>query len=103
MILEFERPVIDLERKISELRGLSDETVDFSAEIRKLEQKARRLQKEGFADLSAQQKGQRARHPARPFMLDYVSLLMDEFVELHGDGSIGDRPAIVGGMVQFDE
>jgi acetyl-CoA carboxylase carboxyl transferase subunit alpha len=103
MILEFERPIIDLERKISELRGLSTETVDFSAEIRKLEQKARRLQKEVFADLSAQQKVQLARHPARPYMLDYVSLLMDDFVELHGDRSFRDDPAIVGGMAQFDE
>jgi acetyl-CoA carboxylase carboxyl transferase subunit alpha len=103
MILEFERPIIDLERKISELRGLSTESVDFSAEIRRLEHKARRLQKEVFADLSAQQKVQLARHPARPYMLDYVSLLMDDFVELHGDRSFRDDPAIVGGLAQFDE
>ena len=103
MILEFERPIIDLEKKISELRGLSTETVDFSAEIRKLEQKARKLQKEVFAELSAQQKVQLARHPARPYMGDYVNLLMDDFVELHGDRSFHDDPAIVGGMAQFDE
>ncbi len=103
MILEFERPIIDLERKISELRGLSTETVDFSAEIRKLEQKARKLQKEVFADLSAQQKVQLARHPARPYMMDYVGLLMDDFVELHGDRGFRDDPAIVGGMAMFDE
>jgi acetyl-CoA carboxylase carboxyl transferase subunit alpha len=103
MILEFERPIIDLERKISELRTLSTETVDFSSEIRKLEQKARRLQKEIFADLSAQQKVQLARHPARPYLLDYVSLLMDDFVELHGDRSFRDDPAIIGGLATFDE
>jgi acetyl-CoA carboxylase carboxyl transferase subunit alpha len=103
MILEFERPIIDLERKIAELRGLSTESVDFSSEIRRLEQKARKLQKEVFADLSAQQKIQLARHPARPFMLDYIGLLMDGFVELHGDRSFRDDPAIVGGMAQFDE
>jgi len=103
MILEFERPIIDLERKISELRGLSTETVDFSTEIRRLEQKARKLQKEVFADLSAQQKVQLARHPGRPYLLDYVGLLMDDFVELHGDRSFGDDPAIVGGLAQFDE
>src|SRR6476646_8899011 len=103
MILEFERPIIDLEKKISELRELSTETVDFSAEIRKLEQKARKLQKEVFADLSAQQKVQLARHPARPFMMDYINLLMDDFVELHGDRSFRDDPAIVGGLAQFDE
>ena len=103
MILEFERPIIDLERKISELRTLSTDAVDFSAEIRKLEQKAKKLQKEIFADLSAQQKVQLARHPARPYMSDYVGLLMDDFVELHGDRSFHDDPAIVGGMAQFDE
>jgi acetyl-CoA carboxylase carboxyl transferase subunit alpha len=103
MILEFERPIIDLERKISELRGLSTESVDFSSEIRRLEQKARKLQKEVFADLSAQQKIQLARHPARPYMLDYVGLLMNDFVELHGDRSFRDDPAIIGGMAQFDE
>jgi acetyl-CoA carboxylase carboxyl transferase subunit alpha len=103
MILEFERPIIDLEKKISELRGLSTDAVDFSSEIRKLEQKARRLQKEVFADLSAQQKVQLARHPARPYMLDYITLLMDDFVELHGDRSFRDDPAIIGGFAQFDE
>jgi len=103
MILEFERPIIDLERKIAELRGLSTESVDFSSEIRRLEQKARKLQKEVFADLSAQQKVQLARHPGRPYLLDYVTLLMDDFVELHGDRSFRDDPAIVGGFAQFDE
>src|SRR5512144_3001601 len=103
MILEFERPIIDPEKKISELRGLSTDSVDFSAEIRKLEQKARKLQKEVFADLSAQQKVQLARHPGRPYLLDYVSLLMDDFVELHGDRSFHDDPAIIGGLAQFDE
>ncbi len=103
MILEFERPIIDLEKKIRELRNLSTESVDFSAEIRKLEQKSRRLQKEIFADLSAQQKVQLARHPGRPYMMDYVNLLMDDFVELHGDRSFRDDPAIVGGFAQFDE
>ena len=103
MILEFERPIIDLEKKIRELRGLSTETVDFSSEIRKLEQKARRLQKEVFAELSSQQKVQLARHPGRPYMMDYVNLLMDDFVELHGDRSFRDDPAIIGGFAQFDE
>src|SRR5687768_6027163 len=101
MILDFERPIIDLERKISELRNLSTEAVDFSSEIRRLEQKARKLQKEIFADLSAQQKVQLARHPGRPFMLDYIGFLMDDFVELHGDRSFRDDPSIVGGFARF--
>ncbi len=103
MILEFERPIIELERKINELQHLSTESVDFSSEIRKLEQKARKLQKEVFADLSAQQKVQLARHPGRPYMMDYVGLLMDDFIELHGDRSFRDDPAIIGGLAQFDE
>ena len=106
-ILEFERPIIDLEKKINELRGLSTSAstpgVDFSAEIRRLEQKARRLQKEVFAELTAQQKVQLARHPARPYMMDYVHLLMDDFVELHGDRGFRDDPSIIGGLAQFDE
>ena len=101
-ILDFERPIIDLERKIDELRGLSSKSVDFTSEIRRLEQKARKLQKEVFAELSAQQQVQLSRHPARPYMLDYVRLLTEDFVELHGDRSFRDDPAIVGGMARFD-
>jgi acetyl-CoA carboxylase carboxyl transferase subunit alpha len=103
MILEFERPIIDLERKIHELRGLSTPSVDFSSEIRRLEQKARKLQKEVFAELTPQQKVQLSRHPARPYMADYLRLLMDDFVELHGDRGFRDDPAIVGGIGHFDE
>jgi acetyl-CoA carboxylase carboxyl transferase subunit alpha len=103
MILDFERPIIDLERKIQELRGLSTQTVDFSSEIRRLELKARKLQKEVFADLTAQQKVQLSRHPARPYMADYIRLLMDDFAELHGDRSFRDDPAIIGGIGRFDE
>jgi len=101
-ILDFERPIIDLERKIEELRGLSTEKVDFTAEIRRLKQKARKLQKEVFADLSPTQKVQLSRHPARPFMDDYIRMLMDDFIELHGDRSFRDDAAIVGGMATFD-
>ncbi len=102
LVLEFERPIIDLERKIAQLRDLSTPTVDFSSEIRKLEGKARKLQREIFADLSAHQKVQLARHPGRPYTLDYVRLLTEDFVELHGDRSFHDDPAIIGGMARFD-
>jgi acetyl-CoA carboxylase carboxyl transferase subunit alpha len=101
-ILDFERPIIDLERKIDELRGLSTGMIDFSAEIHKLEQKARKLQREVFADLTPQQKVQLSRHPTRPYTLDYVRLLMEDFIELHGDRSFRDDPAIVGGMARLD-
>jgi len=100
-ILDFERPVIDLERKIEELRGLSTGQVDFTSEIRRLEQKARKLQQEVFAELTPQQQVQLSRHPMRPYTLDYVRLLTDDFVELHGDRSFRDDPAIVGGMARF--
>ncbi len=103
LVLEFERPIIDLERKIAELRALSTPTVDFSAEIRRLEQKARKLQKEVFAELTPQQKVQLSRHPARPYLLDYTRLLVEDFVELHGDRSFADDPAIVAGMARFDD
>ena len=103
MVLDFERPIVDLERKIIELRSLSTEQVDFSAEISRLESKARKLQREVFADLTPQQKVQLSRHPGRPYMLDYLPLLMEDFVELHGDRSFRDDPSIVGGMARFDE
>ncbi len=103
LVLEFERPVVDLENKIEELRGLSSESVDFTAEIRKLEQKARKLQKEVFAELTPLQKVQLSRHPGRPYTLDYVQLLTDEFMELHGDRSFRDDAAIVGGIGKFDQ
>ncbi|MEZ4367414.1 MAG: acetyl-CoA carboxylase carboxyltransferase subunit alpha [Kofleriaceae bacterium] len=102
MVLDFERPIVDLERKIAELRGLPVGQGDLGVELRRLEQKARKLQKEIFADLSAQQKVQLSRHPGRPYLLDYVPLLCDDFVELHGDRSFRDDPSIVGGLAAFD-
>lgn len=102
VVLEFERPIIDLEKKIEELRGLSTDSVDFSSEIRRLEQKAKKLQKEVFAELTPQQKIQLSRHPGRPYTLDYIKLLADDFVELHGDRGFRDDPAIVGGLAKFD-
>ena len=100
-ILDFERPVIDLERKIDELRGLSTEQVDFSSEIRRLEAKAKKLQKEVFAELTPHQQVQLSRHPMRPYTLDYVRLLTEDWMELHGDRAFRDDPAIVSGMARF--
>jgi acetyl-CoA carboxylase carboxyl transferase subunit alpha len=101
-VLEFERPIVDLEKKIDELRQISRGTIDFVDEIKRLEKKARRLQEEIFADLSPWQKVQLSRHPGRPFTLDYVELLFDEFVELHGDRAFADDASVVGGMARFD-
>lgn len=103
LILDFERPVVELERKLEELRGLASQHIDMSSEIVRLEQKARKLQQEVFAELSPRQKVQLSRHPRRPYMLDYVGLLCTDFYELHGDRSFRDDPAIVGGLARFGE
>src|SRR5262245_10337876 len=100
-VLDFERPIVDLERKIEELKQLSSGTVDFADEIKRLERKARRLQEEVFADLSAWQKVQLSRHPGRPYMLDYAAVIFDEFLELHGDRAFADDESVVGAMARF--
>ena len=102
--LEFERPLIDLEKKIDELKALSGGgSADFSAEIQKLEKKAKRLQSEIFSDLSRWQVTQLSRHPGRPYFLDYVQLLFTDFFELAGDRLYGEDPAIVGGWARLDD
>jgi acetyl-CoA carboxylase carboxyl transferase subunit alpha len=101
-ILDFERPIIELERKIDELRQLSRGSVDFAEEIRRLEKKARKLQEEIFAELAPWQKVQLSRHPARPYTLDYIGLLLEDFVELRGDRAFADDESIVGGLARFD-
>jgi acetyl-CoA carboxylase carboxyl transferase subunit alpha len=100
-VLEFERPIVDLEKKIEELRQLSRGSIDFAEEIRRLEKKSRRLQEEIFAELSPWQKVLLSRHPARPYTLDYVEQLFDDFVELHGDRAFADDASIVGGIARF--
>ncbi|MGZ6141425.1 MAG: acetyl-CoA carboxylase carboxyl transferase subunit alpha, partial [Myxococcaceae bacterium] len=101
--LDFERPLLELERKIDELKSLSGGgPSDFSTEIQKLEKKARRLQSEIFSDLSRWQVAQLSRHPARPYFLDYVARLFTDFFELAGDRSYGEDPAIVGGWARLD-
>ena len=97
--LEFEKPIIELENKIEELKQLGGGTL--ASEVRKLERKARTLQSEVFARLTPLQKVQLSRHPLRPFTLDYLARLFTDFVELHGDRAFGDDPAIVGGLARF--
>ncbi|MFZ5468406.1 MAG: acetyl-CoA carboxylase carboxyltransferase subunit alpha [Myxococcota bacterium] len=101
--LDFERPLIELEKKISELKALSQTgPVDFTAEIGKLEKKARKLQDEIFSDLSRWQVVQLSRHPARPYFLDYLAQLCTDFVELGGDRHFGEDASIVGGFARFN-
>jgi acetyl-CoA carboxylase carboxyl transferase subunit alpha len=101
--LDFERPLIELEKKIDELKALSESgSVDFTSEISKLEKKAKKLQTEIFSDLSRWQVVQLSRHSARPYFLDYVQHLFTDFIELAGDRHFGEDPSIVGGFARFE-
>jgi acetyl-CoA carboxylase carboxyl transferase subunit alpha len=100
--LDFERPVIDLETKIEELVRVSGDAPELRLQIKLLESRARELQQEIFAELTAWQKVQLSRHPARPYTLDYIERLIDGFVELHGDRRFADDPAIVAGFGTFE-
>src|SRR6516225_3611065 len=99
--LDFERPVVELERKIEELIRVSGGASELRPQIALLEARARELQQKIFADLSPWQKVQLSRHPARPYTLDYVERFIGDFVELHGDRRFADDPAIVGGCGTF--
>src|SRR5512147_3205129 len=101
--LEFERPLLALESKIEELKTLSGgAAVDFTAEIVKLERKAKKLQAEIFSELSRWQIVQMARHPNRPYFLDYLAALFTDFFEIEGDRRFAADRAIVGGFARFD-
>src|SRR5512144_3150156 len=101
--LDFERPLVALESKIAELKELSGGAkVDFTDEIQKLERKAKRLQAEIFSELTPWQIVQLARHPGRPYTLDYLSRLFTDFFEIEGDRRFAADRAIVGGFARFD-
>lgn len=101
--LDFEQPIAELEAKIEELGHLtSDSEVNIQDEITKLRAKSRQLTNSIFAALTPWQITQIARHPRRPYTLDYMSLIASEFTELHGDRMFGDDPAIVGGLARID-
>ena len=99
--LEFERPLLELENRISELRA-SENPQGARDEIGKLEERLRRLQQKVYGGLTPWQRAQLARHPKRPHTLDFVRLLFEDFVELHGDRFFGDDKAIVGGLARFE-
>jgi acetyl-CoA carboxylase carboxyl transferase subunit alpha len=102
-VLDFEKPLLDLEKKIDELKAISvGGSIDFAEEISKLERKALKLQQEIFNDLSRWQIVQLSRHPNRPYFLDYVEMLFTDFVELHGDRAFADDPALVCGLARFE-
>ena len=101
--LDFEQPIAELDAKIDELRFVQDDSaVDISEEIERLQQKSDGLLKEIYAKLSPWQVSQLARHPQRPYTLDYVNDIFTDFHELHGDRSFSDDLSIVGGMARFN-
>ena len=101
--LEFERPIVDLEKKISDMRDFSvGGNLEFSDEIASLEKKLQRLRREVYSNLTRWQKVQIARHPKRPYTLDYIKHMCTDFVELHGDRSFADDKAVVGGFAHLD-
>ena len=101
--LDFEQSIADLEAKIEELRFVQDDSaVDISEEIERLEQKSAQLTKDIYGKLSPWQISQVARHPQRPYTLDYLSLIFTDFEELHGDRAFADDHAIVGGLARFN-
>jgi acetyl-CoA carboxylase carboxyl transferase subunit alpha len=101
--LDFEQPIAELEAKIEELRHVGTDTeLNISEEIARLEAKSEGLKQSIFASLNAWQVAQMARHPQRPYTLDYVDRVFTDFDELHGDRSYGDDPAIVGGLARID-
>ena len=100
-ILEFEKPILEIEEKIAEMRSMSDQ-LDIGPEIEVLEQKVERLRKSVYEQLTRWQRVQLARHPDRPYTLDYIAMICDDFFEMHGDRSFGDDKAIVGGLAQIN-
>ncbi|NOY78157.1 MAG: acetyl-CoA carboxylase carboxyltransferase subunit alpha [Calditrichaeota bacterium] len=98
-VFDFERPIVELEKKIEEMKEYSYiENVELQDEIANLEKKAEKLRKEIYSKLTRWQRVQLARHPQRPYTLDYLQRIMPDFQELHGDRKFADDPAIVGGV-----
>jgi acetyl-CoA carboxylase carboxyl transferase subunit alpha len=100
-VLPFEKPVVELVNRVRELRTLAQSDKQYEAELKRLEEKAGRLARELFADLTPWQKVQLSRHPSRPYTLDYVEHLFTDWTELHGDRRFGEDPAIVAGLARY--
>ncbi len=101
-ILDFEKPIFELEEKLLEMRKSSD-GLDIGKEITRIEGKVAQLKEELYKGLTRWQHVQLARHPDRPYTLDFINLMTTDFVELHGDRHFGDDKAIVGGFAKLDE
>ena len=103
VVLDFEKPIVEIQNKIDELKKMSEESgMDLNNQIETFEQQAQDYKKELYSKLKPSQKLQIARHPERPKFLDYVNLICDEFIELHGDREGMDDRAIIGGIAKID-
>jgi acetyl-CoA carboxylase carboxyl transferase subunit alpha len=101
--LDFEKPIKELEKKIEELKKFTiEKKIDLSSEIKRLEQRLKDLKISTYSNLTSWQRVQIARHPQRPYTLDYIQMMMSDFIELHGDRSFSDDKAIVGGLAKID-
>lgn len=101
--LDFEKPIVELERKIQELKKfITDKKIDLSVEVKRLEDKLEHLRKDTYSNLTAWQKVQIARHPQRPYSYDYVGMIMSDFIELHGDRAFSDDKALICGFAKID-
>jgi acetyl-CoA carboxylase carboxyl transferase subunit alpha len=101
--LEFEKPIVELEKKIQELENfVSGKKIDLSSEVTRLQTKLEQLKKEIYSHLTPWQRVQIARHPLRPYTQDYVSMIMSEFIEVHGDRLFSDDKAMVAGFAKLD-
>ena len=103
MLLDFEQPIAALEGKLKEMKTLADESqVDVSEAVKALEEKIKNLKKETYANLTRWQRVQLSRHPERPYTLDYINGMTEKFVELHGDRTVSDDKAMIGGFGEVD-
>ncbi|MBU4311097.1 MAG: acetyl-CoA carboxylase carboxyltransferase subunit alpha [Candidatus Omnitrophica bacterium] len=101
--LDFEKPILELELKISELKNLAaDGSIDLKGEIKTLETRLEKVKREVYEALTPWQKIQLARHPKRPYTMDYINMIMVDFIELHGDRMFHDDKAIIGGFAKVD-
>ena len=103
MLLEFEKPIAELESKLADMKKLASESnVDVSKTVEQLEGKIKALKKETFDNLTRWQRVQLSRHPERPYTLDYIYEITDDFVEIRGDRAVKDDKAMVGGLGSID-
>ena len=101
-VLDFEKPVLELEHKINDLRQMGSKRVTLEPEIKRLESKLEKLKNDVYNNMTPWQRVHIARHPKRPYTLDYIRMMTDEFLELHGDRLFADDMAMIGGFARLD-